>query len=92
MLYGLFIRIATSLAFFKMQSWKVVALTTSGNHVIHIVSSQDDAVAERVAMERGSSAVECRTRNQVSPGSNPRFEDWAFSFSSLMPYLTQLNK
>ena len=22
-------------------------------------------------MERGSSAVECRTRNQVSPGSNP---------------------
>ena len=24
-----------------------------------------------VHMERGSSAVECRTRNQVSPGSNP---------------------
>ena len=23
------------------------------------------------SMERGSSAVECRTRNQVSPGSNP---------------------
>ena len=22
-------------------------------------------------MERGSSMVECRTRNQVSPGSNP---------------------
>ena len=22
-------------------------------------------------MERGSSAVECRTRNQVNPGSNP---------------------
>ena len=22
-------------------------------------------------VERGSSAVECRTRNQVSPGSNP---------------------
>ena len=22
-------------------------------------------------MERGSSVVECRTRNQVSPGSNP---------------------
>ena len=24
-------------------------------------------------LERGSSAVECRTRNQVSPGSNPSF-------------------
>ena len=24
-----------------------------------------------IAMECGSSAVECRTRNQVSPGSNP---------------------
>ena len=23
------------------------------------------------SMERGSSAVECRTHNQVSPGSNP---------------------
>ena len=28
-------------------------------------SSSDDR------LERGSSAVECRTRNQVSPGSNP---------------------
>ena len=39
-------------------------------------------------MERGSSAVECRTRNQVSLGSNHlcyRFEDWAFSFSPLTP-------
>ena len=34
--------------------------------------------------ERGNSPVECRTRNQVSPGSNRyRFEDWAFSFPSL---------
>ena len=24
-----------------------------------------------VELERGSSAVECQTRNQVSPGSNP---------------------
>ena len=24
-----------------------------------------------ILMERGSSAVECRTRNQESPGSNP---------------------
>ena len=24
-----------------------------------------------ITMERGSSAVECWTRNQVSPGSNP---------------------
>ena len=50
-------------------------------------------------MECGSSAVECRTRNQVRPGSNPppplpayRFEDWAFSFSPLTPHLTQLYK
>ena len=37
---------------------------------------------------RGSSAVECRTRNRVIPGSNPicyRFEDWAFSFSPRCP-------
>ena len=48
-----------------------------------------------VPSERGSSVVECRTRNRVSPGSNPlwyRFEDWAFSFSSLTPLLTQLYK
>ena len=45
--------------------------------------------------ERGSSAVECRTRNQGSPGSNPlcyRFEDWVFLFSPLTPQLTQLYK
>ena len=45
-------------------------------------------------MERGSSVVERRTRNQVSPGfESPlwyRFKDLAFSFSSLTPLLTQL--
>ena len=45
-------------------------------------------------MERGSSVVECRTRNQVSPGVRIplcyRFEDFAFSFSPLTPLLTQL--
>ena len=38
-----------------------------------------------VSVERGSSVVECRTRNRESPGSNPRcyrFEVWAFSFTS----------
>ena len=39
--------------------------------------------------ERGSSVVECRTRNQVSPASNPplcyRLEDWAYSFSPRRP-------
>ena len=42
-----------------------------------------------------SSAVECRTRNHVSPCSNLlcyRFEDWAFSFSPLTPLFTQLYK
>ena len=36
-------------------------------------------------VERGSSVVECRTRNRESPGSNPlwyRLEVWAFSFTS----------
>ena len=45
LLYGLFIRIGTPLAFFAVHSWEIVALTTSGNRVRHIVSSQDDAVA-----------------------------------------------
>ena len=38
-----------------------------------------------LTVERGSSVVECRTRNRESPGSNPRcyrLEVWAFSFSS----------
>ena len=37
------------------------------------------------SVERGSSVVECRTRNRESPGSNPLcycFEVWAFLFSS----------
>ena len=45
--------------------------------------------------ERGSSALECQTRNRKSPGSNPlcyHFQDWAFSFSPLTPQLTQLYK
>ena len=51
-------------------------------------------IASQVPL-RGSSVVECWTRNQVSPGSNPpwyRFEDWAFSFSPLTPLFTQLYK
>ena len=38
-----------------------------------------------ICVERGGSAVECRTRNRKSQGSNPlcyRFEVWACSFSS----------
>ena len=49
----------------------------------------------RSKSERGSSAVECRTRNLVCPGSNAlcyRFVDWAFPFSPLTPQLTQLFK
>ena len=46
-------------------------------------------------MERGSSAVECRTRNRESPGSNPlwyRLEVWAFAFSSrLLSRLSCIN-
>ena len=42
----------------------------------------------RVSVECSGSAVECRTRNQESPGSNPvccYFEDWPFSFSPRRP-------
>ena len=50
--------------------------------------------AGRGSMATVWSAVECQTRNEVSPGSNRpllRFEDWAFfSFSPLTPQLTQL--
>ena len=45
LLYGLFIRIRKPLMFFAMHSCEIVVLTTSGNRVRHIVSSQDDAVA-----------------------------------------------
>ena len=41
-----------------------------------------------VLLERGGSAVECRTRNQMSPGSSPLcycFEVWVFSFSPCRP-------
>ena len=38
MLYGLFIRVVTPLVLFPMHSWEIVALTTSGNRVRHIVS------------------------------------------------------
>ena len=55
--------------------------------------AKPDGHDKPLQMERGSSVVERRTRNQVSPGSKPlwyRFEDWAFSFSPLTPQLTQL--
>ena len=41
-----------------------------------------------IIVTHGCSAVECRTRNQESLGSNPhccRFEVWAFSFSARCP-------
>ena len=47
------------------------------------------------AVERGISVVECRTRNQVSPGSNPSllpFRKLSFSFSPLTHLFTQLYK
>ena len=37
--------IHSHMEFFAMHSWEIVALTTSGNRVRHIVSSQDDAGA-----------------------------------------------
>ena len=39
--------------------------------VAHHPSSFPSLWPGNLYMERGSSAVECRTRNQVSPGSNP---------------------
>ena len=43
------------------------------------------SVIQSISVERGSSVVECWTRNRESLGSNHlcyRFEVWAFSFSS----------
>ena len=63
--------------------------------IICITSASMYFNGDKYFVERGSSVVERRTRNQVSPGSNPlwyRFEDWAFSFSPLTPLLTQLYK
>ena len=44
------------LAFFAMHSWEIVALTTSGNRVRHIVSSQYYTVAGLLG--RGSQPTE----------------------------------
>ena len=47
-------------------------------------------------VERGSSAVECRTRNQVSPGSNPpllpfrRLGIFVFSIEAVVDSRSQL--
>ena len=64
------------------------------NKVLELVSKL--VVHSSIRSElNGSSAVECRTRNLVSPVRIPlcyRFEDWAFSFSSLTPLLVQLYK
>ena len=46
-------------------------------------------------LERGSSAVECRTRNQGSPGPNPPllpFQSLGIFILSTMPQFTQLYK
>ena len=43
-------------------------------------------------VERGSSAVECRTRNQVSPGSNPPMLPFRRLGIFLMLQLNQLHK
>ena len=51
---------------------------------VHLYALVLSNTLSTIHVERGRSVVECRTRNQVSPGSNPlcyRFEDWAVSFS-----------
>ena len=45
LLWRIFIRMATPLAFFRNAFLGIVELKPSGNRVRHIVSSQDDAVA-----------------------------------------------
>ena len=39
--------------------------------IIVFVSRHHANIYNMVLVERGSSVVECRTRNRVSPGSNP---------------------
>ena len=50
------------------------------SHSCMLINADDDrplntwcAEVYNYNVERGSSVVECRTRNQVSPGSNPPF-------------------
>ena len=40
-------------------------------HLFYVTEHNNNIHSYYSFMERGSSAVECRTRNQVSPGSNP---------------------
>ena len=46
--------------------------TAKGNNELEkLYRIRNERIRQRMKMERGSSVVECRTRNQVSPGSNP---------------------
>ena len=61
----------------------------------HTLTQQLSVLILYHVVQRGSSVVECRSRNQMSPVRIPlcyRFEDWAFSFSPLTPLFTQLYK
>ena len=52
----------------------LIMLTTLDDPLMHWRSLVlHDLLLPSFAVERGSSAVECRTRNRESPGSNPPF-------------------
>ena len=85
----------TRLVLSKTVKEKDVGVTMNANMKVSEQCTIAASKGNQVQLERGSSAIECRTRNQVNPGSNPlcfRFEDWAFSFSPLTSQLTQLYK
>ena len=72
-----------------------MALISCSSNIINPCQSQEISLScwlKYSYLERGSSAVECRTRNQVRILLCYRFEDWAFSFSPLWSQFTQLYK
>ena len=48
----------------------IIRMTLVGSAQAFFVADNSRKLSIQVLVERGSSAVECRTRNQVSPGSN----------------------
>ena len=70
----------------KLLSFVIVPLVTD---------KLESSPRQIITVERGSSVVECRTRNRESPGSNPTllpFRSLGFFVLLTMPQSTQLYK
>ena len=84
MLWRIFIRMATPLAFFRNAFLGIVGLTPLGNHVRHIVSSQDDAVAGRWDADHD------RPRTRNARHSNAQYNNICISKSPTFSLRTQI--